>query len=535
MNLLNKKIKDKIKLLDDIDKQYVPKNQSKTKKNENLLQNEKTDEDINSLERLKKTEKENFDKVYSNFALNGNLLGKNLNSNQRNYSINNNNNCDKYLKKENSMNNENEKVGERLNNYGRYVKKKIEIQRQMINNKKNKTEKKEHQNSHQNFKKDISKSNSKPTIKNDKNRNIKKTDKKQCLNNLTNFTYHPKLNKKSLLLAKKMEPSSIRLNKRKRIHLEDELLPKMFYINLYKHKQKRSPCKTSNKKNDSRNKTIYEKMKNLYLRGVEQREKKEKKISENKKKKEEEYKKYTYKPKVNKAIPYYSTKNKIRKNLSLVLNRSKSKKNNSKKEFKKFNMYEKNNEWKKKIEKENVKKKKIYDEKLNKLCTFHPKIIESTLNNSNKKYLEKVFDQINDYLVKRRQNLKQKNLEDTYKKKKLYETIDRYTPRSTIPQEFEFQTEKRERSLEKNRNRSCRNFHVNQINLYKNLDKKSFGENENHSWFFKEDMSTNGYNYNSNISNVNESRGTREAFSHTKFDFVEAVNLLHDKLDKLNI
>ena len=169
MNLLNKKIKDKIKLLDDIDKQYVPKIQSKTKKNENLLQNEKTDEDINSLERLKKTEKENFDKVYSNFALNGNLKGTNLNSNQRNYSINNNNNCDKYLKKENSMNNENEKVGERLNNYGRYVKKKIEIQRQMINNKKNKTEKKEHQNSHQNFKKDISKSNSKPTIKNDKN------------------------------------------------------------------------------------------------------------------------------------------------------------------------------------------------------------------------------------------------------------------------------------------------------------------------------------------------------------------------------
>ena len=31
------------------------------------------------------------------------------------------------------------------------------------------------------------------------------------------------------------------------------------------------------------------------------------------------------------------------------------------------------------------------------------------------------------------------------------------------------------------------------------------------------------------------SRGTREAFSHTKFDCVEAVNLLHDKLDKLNI
>ena len=39
MNLLNKKIKDKIKLLDDIDKQYIPKIQSKTKKNENQIQN----------------------------------------------------------------------------------------------------------------------------------------------------------------------------------------------------------------------------------------------------------------------------------------------------------------------------------------------------------------------------------------------------------------------------------------------------------------------------------------------------------------
>ena len=47
MNLLNKKIKDKIKLLDDIDKQYIPKIQSKTKKNENQIQNEKSDENNN--------------------------------------------------------------------------------------------------------------------------------------------------------------------------------------------------------------------------------------------------------------------------------------------------------------------------------------------------------------------------------------------------------------------------------------------------------------------------------------------------------
>ena len=537
MNLLNKKIKDKIKLLDDIDKQYIPKIQSKTKKNENQIQNEKSDENNNSFENLKKQKNENFDEIYSNFVLNGHLLGKKFYSNQRNYSISNNN-FDKYPTKENSMNNDNEKICEKLNNYGRYVKK-IDIQRQTFNkeitNTKFKNEKTKQQKLPQNFKKTIAKSNSKLTIKNDKNRNRKTSNKKKYSDNLTNFTYHPKLNKKSLLLAKKMEPSSIRLNKKKKIQLEEELIPKMFYVNLYKHKQKNTPSKISNKKNDSRNKTIYEKMNNLYLRGVEQRQKKEKKFSENKQKKEEEYKKYSYKPKVNKESPYYTNKNKMKKNFSLVINKSKGKKNNSKREFKRYSIYEKNYEWKKKIEKENMKKKQMDDERLNKLCTFHPKIIDSTMHNSNKKYLDKVCDQINDYMIKRRQNIKNKKLEDTYKKKKLYETVDRYTPRSTIPQEFEFQTEKRERSSEKNRNRSCRNFHADKNDIYNNLDKKSFGENENHSWFFKEDMSNNGYNYNSNISNMNESRGTKEALSHIQFDFVEAVNILHDKLDKLNI
>ena len=53
-----------------------------------------------------------------------------------------------------------------------------------------------------------------------------------------------------------MEPSSIRLNKRKKIHLDDELLPKMFYVNLYKHKQKSTPGKTNNKTDFNNNKNI---------------------------------------------------------------------------------------------------------------------------------------------------------------------------------------------------------------------------------------------------------------------------------------
>ena len=54
MNLLNKKIKDKIKLLDDIDKQYIPKVKSKTGKNNIPIKKENDDEYINSFEKMKK-------------------------------------------------------------------------------------------------------------------------------------------------------------------------------------------------------------------------------------------------------------------------------------------------------------------------------------------------------------------------------------------------------------------------------------------------------------------------------------------------
>ena len=540
MNLLNKKIKDKIKLLDDIDKQYIPKVQSKPHLNENPFQVEEKNIKTNSSEINKKAPKENFDKVYSNFILSGGLLKQNLNLNKRNHSLSNNN-CDKYPTKENTINNEIDNVGERLNNYGRYIKSKKEVQRRMENNRiknkskptinktRNKTEKIERR-LIPNYSNNCLNTNSK--VSNNITNKNKHNNSTRTIDEINNFTYHPKLNKKSLLLAKKMEPSSIRLNKKKKIKEENDIKPKMFYVNLYKHKQNSTPRKTSKKKDD--NKTIIEKMNNLYKRGIEQRQKKEKKISENKQKKAEEYKQFSFKPNINKVIPYYSTKNKIKKNLSLVLNGTKTRKNKSKRDYKKLNIYEKNIQWKQKIEKENIQKKKLNEEKEQKLCTFHPKIIDNATNISNKKYLNKVFEEINAYMLKRRQNIKYKESKDNYIKKKFYIGGEGYTPRSTIPKEFEFQTEIRERSLGKNKNRSCEHFHVNKNSGNKTSDKKSFGENENRIWFFKDEMSTNGYNYNSNISNINESKGNKEP-SHSQFDFIEAVNILHDKLDKLNI
>ena len=97
------------------------------------------------------------------------------------------------------------------------------------------------------------------------------------MNTKSNFTYHPELKKKSLLLAKKLGPSSIRLTKKKKIQQEQELKPNIFYVNLNKHRQNNTSRKNTNNKdnnkNKNNNKTIYDKMNNLYLRGIEQKQK----------------------------------------------------------------------------------------------------------------------------------------------------------------------------------------------------------------------------------------------------------------------
>ena len=530
MNLLNKKLKDKIQLLDDIDRQYFPKEDSKRKIEQIPINKYNNDTYLNSIERMKKTKGENFDNVYSYFILDDKMLNKNkFCINKINHFINNN--ICKYPSNNNSKNDNNH--NRRKINYN-YLKK---LSKSKNNKTRNKTEKNEQQ-LIQNYKKKINTNNTKLNKTYNKSKSKSKSKIKQNNSNssakddINNFTYHPKLNKRSLLLAKKMEPSSIRLNKNKKKISEEELKPKTFYVNLYKHKQNNTPRKISKKKDDIKNKTIYDKMNNLYLRGIEQRKKQQKIITENKLKKENEYKQFSYKPKINKIIPYYSNKNRTKKSLNININGSEIKNSNSKKDLKPKNIYEKNFEWKKKLEKENIKKKKINDEKINSICTFKPNLLDKNIiPKASKKYLNKVLEQMNDYVSIRQRNLKIKKSEENFIKKKFYVSGEGYTPRSTIPKEFEFQTEKREHSLSKNKNRSCENFHINKNTNEKKNSKKKLEENENHFWFFKEEMmSNNTYN-----NNINESKGTKETNSHTQFDFIEAVNLLHEKLDKLNI
>ena len=541
MNLLNKKLKDKIQLLDDIDRQYFPKEDSKRKIEQIPINKDNNDIYLNSIERMKNTKDENFDNVYSNFILDDKMLNKNKYCrNNLNYFINNN--ICKYPTKNNSKNDKNynkynqRKINNNKNNNNNNLKK---LSKSKNNKTRNKTEKNELK-LIQNYKKKLITTNTK--LNKTKNKSISKSKSKSktkqnnsnssTKDDINNFTYHPKLNKRSLLLANKMEPSSIRLNKNKKKISEEELKPKTFYVNLYKHKQNNTPRQISKKKDEIKNKTIYDKMNNLYLRGIEQKKKQQKIVSENNLKKENEYKKFSYKPKINKIIPYYSNKNRTKKSLNININGSKIKNSDSKKELKAKSIYEKNFEWKKKLEKENIKKKKINDEKLNSICTFKPNLLDKNIiPKSNKKFLNKVLEQMNDYVSNRQRNLKIKKSEENFRKKKFYVSGEGYTPRSTIPKEFEFQTEKREHSMSKNKNRSCENFHINKNTNEKKNSKKKLEEIENHFWFFKEEMlNNNTYN-----NNINESKGTKETNSHTQFDFIEAVNLLHEKLDKLNI
>ena len=558
MNLLNKKLIDKLKILDNIDKQYMLN--IKSRKNNGL--NDKNNDIKNNNDNPKK---ENFNKIYSNFFdekkfsyYDGKIL-------MQNYFLSNNN-CDKEPTNENSIEkeknesfsqkgliktnsldknlsnndgnndnyiinedqNQNElnyevDVVERLNNYGNYIKQKIENERErqyyqiqqrmkpeiLPRSKNISRNNKKVDRFEQRYKKNISNNKNKKNLL--ESNSISKSTSN--FNQNSTFSYRPKLNKKSLLMAKKFESSFIRLNQKKKIKNSIEIKPETYYGKLYEKSlftNKSSKSIGHNNKNNlslsggvakrkEGGKTIYEKMNNLYLRGVEQRHKKEKSIEENKKKKQEEYKKFTFRPKLFKNSSFTSQ---IKKN------------NNSKN-----NIYNKNIEWKKKVENE-IKKKKDKKEKVEiQLCTFKPQLCETKYHN-NDKLIYRALDQMNFYITKKKENLKHKNSEEEYKNKKLGIDLDDYVARSTIPMEFDLKTEKRGKDWSKNKNKSCDNFHRNKI-IEQNSKNRLNNETENKYWFFKENI--NGYSCN------------RICEPQMHINFVEAVNLLHDKLDKLNI
>ena len=277
MNLLNKKLIDKLKILEDIDKQYMLNIKSRKKNEINGNNNDIKKNNDNS-------KKENFNKIYSNFFdekkfsyYDGKILMQNYYVSYNNYdkeptnenSIekeknesfsqkgliktnsldkNINNNDNDIINEEQNKNDLNYEVdvAERLNNYGNYIKRKIENERErqyykikermkpeILPRSKNisRNHKKVDDRFEQRYKKNIT--NNKNKIKKNllENNSISKSNSN--FNQDSTFSYRPKLNKKSLLMAKKFESSFIRLNQKKKTKNSIEIKPKTYYGNLY--------------------------------------------------------------------------------------------------------------------------------------------------------------------------------------------------------------------------------------------------------------------------------------------------------------
>ena len=557
MNLLSKKLKDKLKVFDEIDKQYIMNIKAKNNPTAHNLARNKSN---NSTEVIKKTTKEKFNKIYSDFYLNenvfinfgygltkkNNLMNNNLdkdptneNSFVKEQKIENNktSSVEKYILSDEEERAEKQiEVGDRLYNYSIYLRNKLENQRRIQENKIKQLTRPKISIRAKSIVRDPHKIGERLYQNYKKNEIKDKSGNKSCIdisNKNISFSFHPKINKKSISIANKLEPSFLRLNKKKKRKYENESEKKNYYKNLLLFTNNAAPNEISFFNNDNdiinynhlkkekKNKCIFKKMNNLYLRGMEQRKKKEQLINDIKKKKEEDYKKYTFKPKINKNICLF---NRNENNSSV----EKKKKNNSKNQIN--NIYKKNIDWKKRIQNKNSKEKENMEENELKLCTFKPKILSSKSPNINK-INKKVLEQMNDYINNRRKNIKYKTSEENYKKRRLGDDISEFIIKSTIPHEFIFEVDKRNCNLNKNKNRSCDNFHKKNINLLlvQNSDKRSLtNENYNNHWIFKEEM--NNCNTNNNISTSNKLSEKK-----SQNDFIEAVNLLHQKLYELNI
>ena len=583
MDLIDKKISEKLKLFEFIDKKYGA----------NLESPEKAPpkkSDLNQIKNLGPTtyqqkesssNKEIYDNIYSDFKTNSykeyfqspsnNTLDsnktkynskfkKNPKKNLRNIHGNDYLNKDKdflanrtaenTLKSKLGYNNNSRKnlrtlyppndSGNRLYNYGYYIKNKINKKRQKEEEKMRRQMTPKILNRSKEMIKDKDRDPNKfedrlyYAEKNDADDSIYNRRRTLSRENInyekymnTKFTYHPKINKKSLLIASKLEPSTLRINRKKanNSHILEEKNVLDYYSNLFKDRTYTYKKKVANLSPSCGT----EKSNELYMKGMQDIKRKEKTYNENLLKKKEEYKNYSYHPKISKT---YSN------NLET---KDKTNKNKSKNKKSKEDIYTKNKEWKKRLEKENIMKRKKYDELENKKYTFKPEINKINMQND-VPFIMKNIQQMNDYVNKRRKILKNKKEEENYRKKKLGLNANNYNVKTTIPKEFDLKTEQRSKSNKKERDMNILNKNLKKKDEFynqalilanKNAKIKNEGfsgmnmvgieESKNNFW------NDNNYNY--------YNKGMKSGYSMTKSqqEFLNAVNDLHITIDKINI
>ncbi len=531
MNFIDQALKDKLKLFDEIDRELGTESSYKNTTN-------KINNNLNQ-----------FDKIYSNFLLDQykpkNLFIKTTTkTNSNNNTINNNlikKNIYNYNKKTPSHSRSNSKTiqrsnsnknlilpndsGNRLYNYGFYIKNKLEKKRKEENDKihKNMTPKILNKSKHilrdaYHFETRLYYNNN--NNNNESNDNIYYKKRTLSKDNLNNFK--PKLNKNSLKIANKLEPASQRLIKNKKRKNENSYYNKCkeIYNNIYNNNNNNFTNRSNSiSPKNSKSKESIKHCNELYNKGIENMQKKEKNYKQKLINKQEEYKKFSYKPNINKNSPLIE-KNITKKNSSVDNNN-----NNNKKQ----DIYTKQCEWKKKLQNENKRKKEIYEKNNFKDCTFKPNISQLNIQND-EKFIMKNLQQMNDYVNKRRENIKKQKEYEEYKNKRLGQ-ISNHSLKPTIPKEFEFQTRERSHSKNKNKFEDRKNnytfFNYNYNNNFNDFNNNNMNYNNN-----------NNNNNNLNFSNNNNNNNNLNFSNNSLFgeqQFIEAVNALHNRIDNLNL
>ena len=567
MDLIDKKLSEKLKLFEYIDKKYgtdidssekAPPKKSELNQNRNFIQN-------TFLQKEARSKKEIYDNIYSDFKTNTfkdyyqspsintldskktkyqskfqKIKRKNLRNNKEDKdSLEINRTAENTIRTKSTTKNLKglyppNDSGNRLYNYGYYIKNKLNKKRQKEEEKMRKQMTPKILNRSKEMIRDKDRDPNKfeerlyYAEKNDTNDSIynrKRTLSRENINyekyNSTKFTYHPKINKKSLLIASKLEPSTLRITRKKsnKSHILEEKNVLDYYSNLFKDK-----TYTNKKKPNLSPSCGNEKSNELYMRGMQDMKRKEKTYNENLLKKKEEYKNYSYHPKISKTYSNnFGNKGKKNKNME--------------------DIYTKNKEWKKRLEKENNTKKKKYDEIENKKYTFKPEINKLNMEND-VPFIMKNIQQMNDYVNKRRKILKKQKEEENYKKRKLGLDANNYNVKTTIPKKFELKTEQRCKSNKKERDINLLNKNIKKkdefynnalIMANKNVKIKN---NKGFSVLNMGDMEECKNNYwNDNNYNYSNNKGTKigTRMTQSQQDFLNAVNDLHITIEKLNI
>ena len=583
MDLIDKKLSEKLKLFEYIDKKYGANLESSEKAPPKKSEiNQIRNFNSNLIQKESISKKEIYDNIYSDFKTNSykeyfqspsistldsnktkhhskfkKISKKNYRNNQDNNYLSrekdflenktaenttrtksgfhgSNNNSKKNLKTLYPPNNS----GNRLYNYGYYIKNKLNKRRQKEEEKMRKQMTPKILNRSKELIRDKDRDPNKfeerlyYAEKNDTNDSIynrRRTLSRENINyeryNNTKFTYHPKINKKSLLIASKLEPSTLRITRKKsnNSHIIEEKNVLDYYSNLFKDKPYSYKKKVANLSPSCG----LEKSNELYMKGIQDMKKKEKAYKENLLKKKEEYKNYSYHPKISKTVS----------------NNLESKEKKNKKNKIKEDIYTKNKEWKKRLEKENKTKKKKYEEIENQKYTFKPEINKSNIQND-VPFIMKNIQQMNDYVNKRRKLLKKKKEEENYKKRKLGLNANNYNIKTTIPKEFDLKTEQRSKSNKKERDINILNKNMKMKDEFYNqaifLANNNIKMNKNEGLTMlnidgTEECKNNNF-WNENNSNYyNKGMKIGCSMTQSQQDFLNAVNDLHITIDKLNI